>query len=181
MKVRNLSEIRTRDPRLYEALSDIVDGIKNVAQQTNASPSQQTPAPLPVSSVMVTAANGIHDVAISDVAPVYRGINYFLEYSLAPTFAAPTVLDLGASRNWRGMLGNQTLYWRAYSQYPTSPPSSPVYHGTATQPVAVSGGGTLAGPLPNPSTGSGTSSGEGGQGFGVQPYRSTTGKAPIRA
>jgi len=47
---------------------------------------------------------------------------------------------LGSSRNLRLALGNQTLYWRAYSQYLGSDPSGPVTFGTPA--TAVIGGGT---------------------------------------
>jgi hypothetical protein len=74
---------------------------------------------------------------------------------------------MGASRNLYTQLGNQTLYWRAYSQYIGSMPSAPVSFGSP--PTAVVGGGT-AGPAPLPSTGSGTLPNglvRGGNGFGI--------------
>ena len=64
-------------------------------------------------------------------------------------------------------LGNQTLYWRAYSQYIGSNPSPPVSFGTP--PIAVAGGGS-SGPAPLPSAGSGVLPRgivRGGNGFGI--------------
>jgi hypothetical protein len=66
-------------------------------------------------------------------------------------------------------LGNQTLFWRAYSQYIGSLPSAPITFGAP--PVAVAGGGST-GPAPLPSTGSGTLLNglpRGGNGFGIHP------------
>ena len=147
--------------------------IQSVMTQTNSSPTGQTPAPPPPSSLTVTSAQGIFDAAIQDNNPVNRGINYFLEYSQEPGFSAPTVVDLGASRNHRAYLGNKNLYWRAYSAYPTSERSSPVYHGSQATPIMVAGGGPNSGPNLLGSQGSGTTNGPTGSdgGFGAQPYR----------
>src|SRR6202012_5704863 len=94
-----------------------------------------------------------------------RGVFYFLESASEPAFTAPHVYFLGSSRNLRLSLGNQTLYWRGYSQYIGSTPSAPVAFGSP--PTAVTGGG-LAGPAPQASSGSGTATAQqGGSGFGV--------------
>jgi hypothetical protein len=77
------------------------------------------------------------------------------------------VYFLGASRNLYVQLGNQTLFWRAYSQYIGSLPSSPVTFGTP--PIAVTGGGA-SGPAPQASQGSGALQNgkvRGGNGFGI--------------
>jgi len=61
------------------------------------------------------------------------------------------------------------LYWRAYSQYIGSLPSTPVTFGSP--PTAVPGGGA-SGPAPQPSTGSGffpDGVPRGGNGFGIHP------------
>src|SRR5260370_10343514 len=76
---------------------------------------------------------------------------------------------MGASRNMYVQLGNQTLYWRAYSQYIGSLPSAPVSFGAP--PIAVAGGGAT-GPAPLPSSGSGVfpnGVARGGNGFGIHP------------
>lgn len=167
---RNRNYIIQKDPRFAEALDDVLGAVNNTAAQVVASPSGVTAAPPDISQVTVTAADGIFDAAIKDGSPINRGINYFLEYSTDIGFTTPTVVDLGASRNWRRFLGDLTLYWRAYSAYPTSASSRPVYFGN---PTAVVGGGA-AGPTPNPSSGSGTGSDDGqdgGAGFGSLPER----------
>ena len=70
--------------------------------------------------------------------------------------------------------GNSISYYvRSYSQYPGSPPSTPIVHGGAANPTAVTLGGTTQLNL-LPSTGSGTASGtgtQGAQGFGKNAIR----------
>lgn len=171
---RNAPYIRTDDNMYADALDDLQGQINSISQQTTASAEGSTPAPPQVSNVSVVASGGIYDATITDNNPVYRGVNYFLEYSLTPGFSQPHVIDLGASRTWRGFLGNQNLYWRGYSAYPTSPASPVTYFGTVANPTLVAGGGATAGPTPQPSTGSGTTPSNGrsgGQGFGNNPTR----------
>lgn len=178
MDYRRRPHVMDKDPLLNEAFEDLVGRIENIRQQTNIATNGDTLPPPPVATINVIAAQGIFDVALSDNSSnISRGIHYFLEYSTSPFFTTPTVIHLGASRNWRGMLGNQLFYWRGYSSYPTSPRSEPVYFGTKTQPTGVLGGGTSAGPAPLGSNGSGTSLGAGAEdgGFGNQQYR---GKKP---
>lgn len=169
IQIRNLQYLHTKDPKLGEALRDLVSAIDSLAVQTTVTPNGETPSPSPVSRLNVMAKDGVFDVQIFDDSPVVRGINYFLEYSTTASFNQPVVVDLGPSRNYRSGLGNVTLYFRAYSQYIGSPPSTPVYFGSVTNPTPVTGGGTASGPSPQPSAGSGTapSSGtSGGSGFG---------------
>jgi hypothetical protein len=135
-------------------------------------PSGTIAPPGNISSISVTAANGIFDVAITDNSSVVRGINYFVEADATAAFSRPHVYTLGPSRNARLALGNLTLYWRGYSQYLGSQPSWPVTFGNPAS--AVSGGGTTAGPAPQPSMGSGTATGDGqqgGSGFGRELFR----------
>lgn len=175
LTVRNLEYIRSKDPKFAEALDDIIQA------QSTTNQNQQPDAPPQISALQVTAAGGVFDIAITDNNPVYRGVNYFVEYSTTQSFNQPIVVDLGASRNYRATWGNQTFFFRAYSQYPTSAPSQPVYFGSATSPIAVTGGGVSSGPAPLGSNGSGTapSSGkDGGAGFGKDPYRGGKGGRP---
>ena len=173
----NESHVRQLDPLLAKALSDLEQRIANVATQVAASPFGETQAPPPIAALSVIASAGIFDIQIQDNAPVSRGINYFVEYSTTPNFAQPHIVDLGASRSYRATWGNQTLYFRAYSQYTTSQPGATVYFGSQNNPTAVVGGGS-AGPTPQASTGSGTASNngqQGGAGFGYQPSRGPRG------
>lgn len=174
--VRNLSEIRGRDPRLAELVDDILEGMSNISDQVVASPSKLVTAPPTASSLTVTASNGLFHAVIYDNNPVLRGVVYFLEWSTAANFAAPHVIFLGPAREHWGMFGNQTLYFRAYSQYPTSGPSAPIYFGSQSSPTAVNGGGTITGPSPIASTGSGTAPSTGTQGGAGYGYTITRGK-----
>lgn len=162
--VRNMDYIRSKDPKLYEALIDVQNALQPTSQ----------PAPPVVSGINVTAANGFFNVTLTDNGEINAGISYFVEYSPTVGFQQPVTVHLGATRSAQLNLGNQTLYWRAYSQYqnPLSPPSAPVVFGGST-PTPVAGGGAVAPPAISP-TGSGTSSTngqQGGSGFGKQPTR----------
>jgi hypothetical protein len=162
ISVPNLPYIKTFNRRIYEAIKAL----------QSAAPPTSIPAPPAVSGINVTAANGYFTITLTDNGPVQRGVNYFVEYATDPNFAQPVVLDLGASRTEVRNLGNQTLYWRAYSQYPNSDPNAPVVFGGST-PTGVAGGGAAAPPAVS-STGSGTASTTGQQGG------SGMGKVPVR-
>jgi hypothetical protein len=165
LKVPHIAPIKGRDPYLYEALTRIVDAVNQLGKATGADPSGDRTPPADIGSITVTAQDGLFEIAIVDKSAVTRPINYFVEYDASPNFPTPKVLPLGPTRNARIFLGNVTLYWRSYSQYLGSNPSRPVAYGSP--PLAVAGGGALAGPAQQPSQGSGTASGEqGGSGFG---------------
>src|ERR1039457_3445715 len=180
MSVRNLDYIRTKDPKLYEALSDIIQQHGNLAQQVNGNSTGPPAAPPSVSGVNVTAQNGHFNVQIQDQGPIYRGIQYYMEHADNPHFTNPTVVHLGDSRSWDKFLGSVTRYFRAYSSYSSSQPGKPVYHG-GTPPLPVAGGGTVGGPSFQSPQGSGTGSpGQGLTGPGITPFRSATGAPPVR-
>ncbi len=167
LTISQLAPFRTRDPYLYEALAKIVSAVNAASQQAGVDPANPSPAPAPIAALQVQAANGWFDLSINDPAEALPGLFYFAESDTTPAFAAPRVYFLGAARNLYLQLGNQTLYWRAYSQYIGSLASMPVAYGTP--PVAVVGGGT-SGPAPLPSSGSGTLANgivRGGNGFGT--------------
>ena len=164
LKIGQLAQIKSDSPYVYEALTQIVNGVNSVGRATGVDPSGTIAAPEPIGSLSVTAADGIFDLAITDNSSVNRGIFYFAESDTTPAFSRPYVHFLGSSRNLRVSMGNQTLYWRAYSQYLGSQPSAPVAFGSPA--TAVVGGGA-AGPPPQSSSGSGTATGgNGGSGFG---------------
>jgi hypothetical protein len=167
LTVAQLAPLKVRDPYLYETLVNIVAALNATGQRAGVDPSTPAPAPTPIASITVQAANGWFDVAISDPSNARPGLFYFAESDVTPAFGAPRVYFLGASRNLYLQLGNQTLFWRAYSQYVGSLPSSPVTFGTP--PTTVVGGGA-AGPSPLASSGSGVLPNgilRGGNGFGV--------------
>jgi len=162
ISVRNLDLIRSKDVKLYEALVDIQ---RQTVDVNVASPSA-------IGSLTVTAANGMFTAAIYDGTPPAYPINYFLEYDTSADFTQPYVVFMGPSRNISLALGNQTLYFRAYSQYAppyVNTPSPRVTFGTP--PTAVVGGGS-APPSTPPSAGSGsgsTNGQQGGSGYGPVP------------
>src|ERR1700688_3216115 len=159
-------------------MTQVVSGVSAVGLATGVDPSGSIDPPATIGSLSVLAADGIFDLAITDNSAVRRGIFYFAESDTTPSFGQPYVHFLGSSRNLRVSLGNQTLYWRAYSQYLGSETSNPIAFGTP--PTAVVGGGTATGPALQASMGSGTASGsEGGSGFG-QVTQSTSGPVILR-
>jgi hypothetical protein len=165
LNIPQLAQIKARDPYLYESLKQVVGAVNSIGRATGVDPSGSLAGPATIGSISVTGADGIFDIAITDNSAVRRGIFYFAESDTDPAFTQPQVYFLGSSRNLRVSLGNQTLYWRGYSQYLGSTPSTPVTFGAP--PAAVIGGGA-AGPSPQPSSGSGTATGQqGGSGFGV--------------
>jgi hypothetical protein len=169
LTVSQLAPLKDRDPYLYETLTRIVSAVNATSQRAGVDPSVPAPAPSPIASISVQASNGWFDISIADPSDARPGLFYFAESDVTPAFSAPRVYFLGASRNLYVQLGNQTLYWRAYSQYIGSLPSSPIAFGTP--PIAIAGGGA-SGPAPQPSQGSGASpSGKvrGGNGFGANP------------
>ncbi len=163
LRVPQLKKLQYDEPYLYEALREIVGAVNSLTRRVGIDPTGPVAPPAAIAKLAVSAADGIFDIAITESSPVTKGISYFVESDTQPSFAAPKVYFLGPSRNFRIQLGNQTLYWRAYSQYFNSMPSPPVAYGNP--PLAVAGGGSLAGPPPQPSQGSGTDS-SGGGGFG---------------
>lgn len=189
MSIRNLTWLRSISvpgaedlgSRLYESLSDLDGQHKTLASQVNGNSIGQPIAPPPINGLMVTGQNGHFQIGITDTAPIYRGINYFVEHADNPHFVQPHIIDMGQSRNHSVFLGNVTRYWRAYSSYASSPRSAPSYFGPRAKPTAVQGGGAVGGPDFLAAQGSGTgAAGEGLQGPGIKPFRSATGAAPVR-
>jgi hypothetical protein len=169
LTISQLAPLKDRDPYLYETLVKIVASVNSTSQRAGVDPSTPAPAPTPIASLSVQASNGWFDISVTDPSDSRPGLFYFAESDTTPAFAAPRVYFMGASRNQYLQLGNQTLYWRAYSQYIGSLPSAPVTFGTP--PIAVAGGG-VTGPAPLPSTGSGVLPNgllQGGNGFGISP------------
>src|SRR5256714_11840771 len=152
LTVAQLAPLKDRDPYLYETLTKIVSALNATSQRSGVDPSTPSPAPSPIASISVQASNGWFDISITDPSAARPGLFYFAESDVTPAFGAPRVYFLGASRNLYVQLGNQTLYWRGFSQYIGSLPSAPVAFGAP--PVAVIGGGA-SGPTPQPSRGSG--------------------------
>ena len=166
----NMAYIRNDDGAYAKTLQALSDAINRLSDQCNADPnSTQISAPSPVSSVTVTAADGIHDIRVEDQSPAYRGINYFAYYSQTADMQNAHKIDLGSSQNHRANLGPGTYFWKVNSAYPASPPSTDVYHG-GDAPAAV-GAGTYIGPPMQLASGS--------AGFGINAYRNSS-TPPVR-
>jgi hypothetical protein len=169
LTVSQIAPLKDRDPYLYETLTKIVASVNATSQRAGVDPSTPAPAPAPIASITVQASNGWFDISVADPSDARPGLFYFAESDTTPAFSAPRVYFMGASRNLYVQLGNQTLYWRAFSQYIGSLPSAPVTFGSP--PTAAAGGGST-GPTPLPSSGSGVLPNgllRGGNGFGVNP------------
>jgi len=117
LTVAQLAPLKQRDPYLYETLVKIVSAVNATSQSAGVDPATPSPAPAPIAAVKAQAANGWFDLAITDPAASRPGLFYFAESDVTPAFSSPRVYFLGASRNLYVQPGNQTLYWRAYSQY----------------------------------------------------------------
>ena len=168
----NIELIRSRlGPEVADEFSKLELAFNTVNQQVNANPLGEVPPPPQVSSVtVVPKGGGVHQVTIQDNNPVSRGIAYFAEYSLDPNFSTFTPVPMLSSRQLDVPAGTGNLYWRAYSAYPTSAPSAPVYHGTAVN----STGTTASAAAGIAGTGSGTEPSvqpQGAAGFGFNPDR----------
>ena len=174
LALSDLQHLNTLDPsgRLLAMMKKLEQGINNTAQQVNASPVGATEAPPQISGIaVVPKGGGVHQVTLQDNNPVNRGIFYFADYSQDPNFSTFTTVNMGPSRQIDVPAGTGDLHWRGYSQYQTSPPSEPVYHG-----VAVNSTGTTASAAAGiAGTGSGTEPSvqpQGAAGFGFNPDRS---------
>ncbi len=144
LSIPNLEQIRDENPYTYEAMKKIVAAVNAVATSAGLDATGNFAAPPMIGSVSVSAANGMFDVAIVDKSPVRKAIHYFLEYDTQASFPNPRPLYLGPTRNISVFLGNQTLYFRAYSQYLGSPISPKITYGNP--PTAVTGGGPAPAP-----------------------------------
>ena len=188
IKIRNLTEIRSAKEwtpdlgaKMYEAIQDLNSAVSNHVQQTNGNATGEPQSPPSPMGIKVSARDGYMHVALNDQGPLFRGVQYWVAHADNPNFtnAVHTQASGTELRNHTEFIGNQTRYVQAYKSYPWSSPTSPVIHGGAT-PIAVQGGGSVAGPLYLPSEGTGT--GTPGQIAGPGPvaFRSSTGKPPSR-
>ena len=184
INVKNLDYIRGLPewgPKVAEALQSIADGHNTTEQQTNTNSEGQPIPPPAINGRTVTGQNGHFNVAITDNNSIYRGIRYYVEHADNPHFINAHKVALHDTRNTNLFLGNVTRYFRAYSAYSSSAPSAPAYHGSASQPIAVTGGGTVGGPSFTADRGSGTgTAGVGLSGPGPVPYRAAKGAPPTR-
>jgi hypothetical protein len=204
IKIRNLDYIRAAKEwtpelggRVYEALQDFNTAISNHLSQTNSNATgEPEPPPAPM-GIQVATRDGYMSVALNDQGPLYRGVKYWVHHASTPNFtdAVHTQASGTEIRNHTEFIGNQTRYVRAYKSYAASGPTTPVVHGGVT-PIAVQGGGSIAGPIFLAPQGTGTSSAGGavsGPGItafrnaaarpvtpGITTFRNSAAKPPVR-
>lgn len=179
LKIRNLDFIRQIPKigaRLFEAITDIKSGVSTMASQGNLNPNGDVPAPPNIQAVTATAANGVMTVSIQDQsAALNRDVQYVIEHADNPAFVNAQQRFIGATRSYSEFIGSATRYVRAYSTYGASSNSSHVYHGSATAPAPVAGGGFVGPPVYQPSQGAGTgAAGQSGYGQGPTQTRDQT-------
>lgn len=170
--------------RLATILTNVVNGANTMEQQGNFNMTGSPIAPPKVDALTVKGQNGHYSLSIQDNnTNLVRGVNYYVEHDTDPNFTNPQKIHIGDPRDHQVFLGSGKRYFRAYSAYQASPSSQTVYHGTETQPIGVDAGGDIGPPASLLVQGSGTGpSGPdgGGSGPGPVPFRSTTGKPPVR-
>lgn len=153
---------------------------KNVADQVNAAQVGETPAPPAPSAITLKIYSpGVHQVQIHDSNPLNRGAVYHTEIADNPEFNNPILVASGPSKDVLIPAGAGNTFARVATQYPTSPPSQPTYHGTAIAPLAVNAGGNAR--IPISGAGSGTEpilQPQGAAGFGFENARTGTGTLP---
>lgn len=163
---------RIQDKNLADALQKIVDYSNQAVTANKADPTGLYPAPKQIAQLSVLGGQGEADIQITDNSIVGSGtiqpLNYWLEYSTDPNFINPPPyqVSLGAARNARLKVPQQKLYFRAYSQYSGSHPSTPTVHGgTLAAPVDCSTG---ASPPMQAAQGSGSNAAsQPGKGYGL--------------
>src|ERR1700687_4463955 len=114
LTVAQLAPLKDRAQYLYETLTRIVAAVNAPSQRAGVDPSVPAPAPSPIASISVQAANGWFDISIADPSDARPGLFYFAESDVPAAFSAPRVYFLGASRTHSVQLCKQTLYWRAF-------------------------------------------------------------------
>lgn len=154
VSARGIDQIRGDYPQVYEAMLSMIKAVNQIGSVTGAAATGTAQTPGNQCQLFVVAADGIFDVAILDPQPA-RGVAYFLEYDTDSSFGNAKTIFLGPGRAWRGELGSGTFYFRCYLQLQGSNVSNIVYLGNPA--TGVTGGGALAGPVPQDSTGSGSS------------------------
>lgn len=170
LSIPQVEKFRKQDPYLHETLTQIISAINSLARQVGADPVGVAAAPPSIAALGATASNGQVNVQIVDRYPIAnpattKTLRYFVECSTDAGFVNVVHTEyLGPARNKNFVLGNQTLYFRAYSQLQNSPPSKPVAFG-GSNPTAVAVGGSAA-RAQQPYQGSGTST-TSGQGYGA--------------
>lgn len=170
-------------PLLASLLRRIVDGINTLGTNTGASATGDTATPPVIGGVSVKSNGETAHVTIQDANQITRAIEYHLEYATDDQFTNPHYMHLVAGREAFLNLpskddngATQKWYVRAYSQYPGSQPSAPVYYGGLTPTAITLSGATQLTPQSSPGSGTASPFGtQGGWGRGKIPVRPAQG------
>lgn len=166
--------------QLAEGFQAVQHELEAIKTQGNFSGSGQPAAPPNLDGFNVsTGPSGEFQFAITHNAEISRGINYTVNWADNPHFTNSHNINLGDSRNHSELyLPEQTIYSRALAAYPSGLSTPWAYHGSATNPIPVTGGiiGQRAA-----SQGSGTGAPGDGGGPGPVPARTATCGYPWKA
>jgi hypothetical protein len=167
--------------KFADEMKRLEDSLNRMARQGNLNPvGQLQPPPKPTALTVTANAAGFHAIQIQDNTPATSGRVYHVEWDSSPQFTNPQpVVSNTPYRNHNAFMAGQTAHYRVFASNGYGPPSEPTYFGTESLPtpvksVSVVVGGTISGPSPLPSTGSGTEPSllpRGAAGFGFEPER----------
>src|SRR5712691_2552871 len=101
IRVPNLPYLKSKDPRLYETIVALHNGMESLVQQAGLGAGGKISPPT-IQSISVSAANGIFHVSIVDKSSTHFGINYFIEYADNAVFNNAKTEFLGPSRDKEG-------------------------------------------------------------------------------
>ncbi len=136
----------------------VQQGFTALEQQTNSSTTSEPQTPPNPQALHVSAKDGHFTFAITDQSDgLARGVEYHVEHADNPGFVNAQGISLGPHRNGQVYFGDATRYFRAFSSYPGSGASNPVYFGGQAKPQSIRGGGSVPAPAFLASRGSGTS------------------------
>src|SRR5438309_10697152 len=105
LNIPQLAQVKARDPYVYESLRQIVSAINALGRATGVDPSGSIAQSDRIGGLSALAANGICDIAITDIYAVHCGLYYFAETVVSQYVSAPRVWFMGSSLNLRVSLG----------------------------------------------------------------------------
>jgi hypothetical protein len=182
---RELTELEQASPSMGRLFNRIIKAVNTLATNTASSSTGEVAAPPPLAGVNVSVSplggGELMHVTLNHPGQVQRNSRYITEIHTDPSFGTPVIIhDSGSSRTLApfhlptfappvgGAPAVKNQYFvRAYSQNPSGQPSNIVVAGGASSPTPFTMNGTsqLAFSPPQGS-GTGSNSGQGGQGLG---------------
>lgn len=194
---RELAYVNLRDSYAGSLFSRIITAVNALAKNAGVAAVGKVATPPPIASIAVSGTTSGSTVScpseilhwtINHPGAISKGIKYFSEIDVNPSFTSPHVHDHGTSRS--GFLtlptfssaANKTsstpttYYLRSFAQMPGSDPCAPNVLGGLGSPLGIqmggtggsSGTGSVTAILPSTGSGTASSSGQqGGHGLGV--------------